>query len=86
LYGLANWIEPQIYQDYDETGKVLPSPHQPSPHQVLGVGLFASPDEIRKAYLKLAKAHHPDANQGTPKAAERFNDIVSAYSALKRKK
>ena len=84
LVWLSDWIEPQIYKPADGSYPPIPSPH--SPHKVLGVGLSASPDEIRKAYLKLAKAHNPDANQGNPKAAERFNDINSAYSVLKRKK
>ncbi len=41
-------------------------------YKILGVGEKATADEIKKAYRKLAKMHHPDANQGNPKAAERF--------------
>ena len=52
-------------------------------YQVLGVGEKATPDEIKKAYRKLAKMHHPDANQGNPKAAERFKQIGEAYSVLR---
>ncbi len=59
-------------------------------YQVLGVPEKASQDEIKKAYRKLAKTHHPDANQGNDKAAERFKEIGEAYSVLsdpeKRKK
>ncbi|MDA0328913.1 MAG: molecular chaperone DnaJ [Gemmatimonadetes bacterium] len=51
-------------------------------YQILGVGEKADPGEIKKAYRKLAKAHHPDANQGNPKAAERFKEIGSAYAVL----
>lgn len=51
-------------------------------YQVLGVGEKASHDEIKKTYRKLAKQHHPDANQGNPQAAERFKEIGEAYSVL----
>ena len=51
-------------------------------YQVLGVPEKASQDEIKKAYRKLAKTHHPDANRGDEKAAERFKEIGEAYSVL----
>ena len=51
-------------------------------YQVLGVGEKAPQDEIKKAYRKLAKQFHPDANPGNPKAAERFKEIGEAYSVL----
>ena len=51
-------------------------------YQVLDVGEKATPEEIKKAYRKLAKTHHPDANRGNPKAAERFKEIGEAYSIL----
>jgi molecular chaperone DnaJ len=51
-------------------------------YRILGVAEKAAPDEIKKAYRKRAKAHHPDANQGNPKAAERFKEIGEAYSIL----
>jgi molecular chaperone DnaJ len=51
-------------------------------YQTLGISSKATPDEIKKAYRKLAKQHHPDANQGNAKAAERFKDIGEAYSVL----
>ena len=44
-------------------------------YQILGVKEKASAEEIKKAYRKLAKTHHPDANPGNPKAAERFKEI-----------
>src|SRR5688572_14583623 len=51
-------------------------------YKVLGVPEKASADEIKKAYRKLAKTHHPDANKGDAKAAERFKEIGEAYSVL----
>jgi len=49
---------------------------------VLGVPEKASQDEIKKAYRKLAKQYHPDANLDNPRAAERFKEISEAYSVL----
>lgn len=51
-------------------------------YQLLGVAEKATPDEIKKAYRKLAKQYHPDANQGDPAAAERFKEVGEAYSVL----
>ena len=51
-------------------------------YEILGVKESATPQEIKKAYRKLAKQHHPDANQGNPKASERFKEIGEAYSDL----
>src|SRR5262245_6163436 len=51
-------------------------------YQTLGVSENASADDIKKAYRKLAKQYHPDANQNDPKAAERFKEIGEAYSIL----
>jgi molecular chaperone DnaJ len=51
-------------------------------YKVLGVSDKADKDEIRKAYRKLAKEYHPDANQGDPKASERFKEIGEAYQVL----
>jgi molecular chaperone DnaJ len=51
-------------------------------YQVLGVAKDASPQEIKKAYRKLARTHHPDANKGDAKAEERFKEISQAYDVL----
>ncbi|MDG2308765.1 MAG: DnaJ C-terminal domain-containing protein [Candidatus Binatia bacterium] len=46
----------------------------------------ASQDDIRKAYRKLARKHHPDVNPNDPKAAERFKDISYANDVLSDEK
>ena len=52
------------------------------PYKILGVGKTASPDEVKKAYRKLAKQHHPDLNPGNSASASRFKDISGAYDLL----
>ncbi|MDP3749815.1 MAG: J domain-containing protein [Phenylobacterium sp.] len=60
------------------------------PYQELGVSRGASADEIRKAFRKLAKQHHPDANPGNKAAEDRFKQVSAAFDILgdleKRKK
>ncbi len=51
-------------------------------YQVLGVPDSASQDDIKKAYRRLAKQYHPDANPGNPSAAERFKEISEAHAVL----
>jgi molecular chaperone DnaJ len=51
-------------------------------YRVLGVAENASADEIKKAYRKLAKQNHPDANPNDTAAAERFKEVSEAYSVL----
>ena len=52
------------------------------PYDVLGVARSASADDIKKAFRRLAKKHHPDQNQNDPKAKEAFAEINSAYEIL----
>jgi len=52
------------------------------PYEVLGVKRSASQDEIKAAYRKLAKKHHPDLNPGNAAAAAKFKDISAAYDLL----
>lgn len=52
------------------------------PYEVLGVQRGATAAAIKSAYRKLAKKHHPDANKGDPKAAERFSELNMANEIL----
>jgi molecular chaperone DnaJ len=51
-------------------------------YAVLGVSASATKDEIKKQYRKLAAKHHPDKNQGDPKASDRFKEISEAYQVI----
>ncbi len=52
-------------------------------YETLGVPRGASKDEIKRAYRRLAKKHHPDLNKDDPKAAEeKFKQISEAYEVL----
>lgn len=52
------------------------------PYEVLGVGKTASEAEIKKAFRRLAKKHHPDSNPNDPKAPDRFAELNTAYEIL----
>ncbi|MGH7498186.1 MAG: DnaJ domain-containing protein, partial [Gemmatimonadales bacterium] len=51
-------------------------------YQVLGVPDSANQEDIKKAYRRLAKQYHPDANPNNPKASERFKEISEAHTVL----
>jgi DnaJ-class molecular chaperone len=52
------------------------------PYEVLGVSKSASPEDIKKAYRKLAKKLHPDSNHKDPKAANKFAELNGAYEIV----
>ncbi|REE97047.1 molecular chaperone DnaJ [Thermomonospora umbrina] len=51
-------------------------------YKALGVSKTASQEEIKKAYRKLARQHHPDTNKGDTESEERFKEISEAYDVL----
>jgi molecular chaperone DnaJ len=55
-------------------------------YQTLGVERGADADEIRKAYRKLARKHHPDLNPGDKSAEDRFKKVQEAYDILSEPK
>src|SRR5579871_1882008 len=52
-------------------------------YETLGVSRSASPDEIKRAFRKLAMQYHPDRNAGDKNAEQKFKDINEAYDVLK---
>ena len=54
-----------------------------NPYRVLGVNPDASDEEIKTAYRMLAKRYHPDANPKEEDAAEKMNQINTAYAMLR---
>ncbi|MFP4502876.1 MAG: molecular chaperone DnaJ [Candidatus Hydrogenedentota bacterium] len=61
----------------------MPAAAQKNYYDILGVSKNASKDEIRKAYLALAKKNHPDKTGGDKEAEERLKEINAAYDVLK---
>lgn len=52
------------------------------PYQILGVAKDASHGDVKKAFRKLAKQHHPDQHPNDPKAKDRFSEVNGAYEIL----
>jgi molecular chaperone DnaJ len=52
-------------------------------YETLGVAKAATPEDLKKAYRKLAMLCHPDRNPGDKKAEQRFKDVSEAYDVLK---
>jgi len=54
----------------------------PDYYSILGVSSSSTPEEIKKAYRKLALQYHPDRNPGNPQAEEQFKLVSEAYAVL----
>ena len=52
-------------------------------YATLGVAREASPEDLKKAYRKLAMQHHPDRNPGDKQAEGKFKEVNEAYDVLK---
>lgn len=52
------------------------------PYAVLGLQRGASAEEIKRAYRRLARRHHPDLNPGDAASEERFKELTAAYELL----
>jgi len=51
-------------------------------YTILGVDKDATPEEVKKAFRKLARQYHPDLNGGDKQAEDRFKDVNEAYEVL----
>jgi curved DNA-binding protein CbpA len=54
----------------------------PDPYSVLGVPPTASDEELRRAYRRLVKLHHPDHNAGSAASERRFEEVQEAYARV----
>lgn len=52
-------------------------------YELLGIAQNAGPEEIKKAYRKRAIMYHPDKNEGSKEAEEKFKEVTEAYEVLK---
>ena len=64
----------------------MPVGTQKDYYTILGVDRQAKPEQVRKAYRRLARKHHPDLNPGNKAAEERFKEISEAYEILSDEK
>ncbi len=52
------------------------------PYDALGVSRTATDAEVRSAYRKLVKVHHPDHNNGSEESEQRFEEVQDAYARI----
>lgn len=52
-------------------------------YEILGVARDADADAVKRAYRKLAMQYHPDRNDGSPEAADKFKEATEAYEVLR---
>jgi len=57
-------------------------PEEKNLYAILGVPRDVDADDLRQAYRRLAREHHPDVNPNNPSAEDRFKEISAAYSVL----
>src|SRR5260370_7942916 len=60
----------------------MPATGKQDYYEVLGISRGAKDEDVRKAYKKLARKHHPDLNPGDKAAEERFKKVQEAYDVL----
>ncbi len=56
--------------------------HNKDYYKILGISKTATPEEIKKAYRRMAMKYHPDRNKGDREAEERFKEVNEAYAVL----
>ena len=69
-------------QSYSSFAANLEADHEQDPFGVLGLTVKANKEEIKAAFLALAKEHHPDTNAGCVESEKAFKKIHAAYEVL----